>query len=269
MLFRSVEVEAVDGRAWRIVRAVDPEILDFSRERARHGEVVGRGPLVERLVGWISGDRVWTDLAGLRLRAENPGGKWLLVTGRSGAGKSAVLEELLRRLHVPALFHAFEPTRPETLDPARAERSLLAQLRSVRPHLDLRGLDLRSALGAVARAGAKVVLALDGVEHLVREDAAAFGRWTLAALPEGVTAIVCADTSPEAWPELVGDEGAPALKLEEWGVPAGRLGLDVHDDHPEFPSLVAAWLRAGGFRAEIPLESGPGDEALQIGRAHV
>lgn len=244
----TVEVEAVDGRAWRLSREIDPDILDFSTERARHGVVVGRGELVAALNLWLDTGVVPSDLRGIAVRSEPIGGEWMLITG-GPCGKSAVVEAALRHVRQPVAFHAFEPTRPETLQRARAERSLVAQLASTL-HLELRGLDLRTALQHGVRAAGRVVLMLDGLEHMVREDAATFQEWTLDALPDGVRAIVCADTSPEAWPELVADEGASAAKIEEWGAPAVRLDLDAHSNTSEFQAAIDGWLEAGGFAVE-------------------
>jgi len=136
------------------------EIIDFSVERGRHRQFFGREDVLGEMDAWVR---------------ERDGG-WLIITGSPGLGKSALMDQWLRRREAVGSLTAFHFIRRGHLDwaePQVVQRSLAAQIEVMFPEQRDPDVDpayrLEQLLGRVgsvlAERGERLVLLVDGLDE--------------------------------------------------------------------------------------------------------
>jgi len=97
-LVASLEPGPDVGRRIGVLARIRGELIDFTLERSRHEGFFGRADILVEIDQWLS--------------AHERG--WLLVTGGPGLGKSAILNEWLRRHEQAGRFTAVHFIRPQS-----------------------------------------------------------------------------------------------------------------------------------------------------------
>jgi hypothetical protein len=164
------------------MQGADRDILDFSVERQRHAQFLGR----EEVIAAIDG----------RLLGPGAAHGWVLVTGQPGMGKSAILTHWLSRAEregpVP---HHFIRRGVESWDqPEAIRQSLAAQIERIHPAEadpgvgpERRFLELltRVSKNVLVPGGKRLWLVVDGLDEAAAEP----GKLLPHALPEGVMVL--------------------------------------------------------------------------------
>jgi WD40 repeat protein len=112
--------ELTAARRWSVRAKVRREIIDFAAERGRHEHFFGREDVLAELDAWV----------GARERG------WLQLTGSPGLGKSALMDQWLRRREAAGSLTAFHFIRRDHLDwadPQVVQRNLAAQVEVMVP----------------------------------------------------------------------------------------------------------------------------------------
>lgn len=179
-LVRRLRERGLHGRKRRA-----SEVFNWSSERQRHNELFGRQPVLEVLGQAISS------------------GGWVVVSGRPGVGKTALLVQLLNALEGqrgrPVPHHFLRHSIADSARPGVVLRALSAQIEALFPHLvdadappELRLVQL---LSRVSRQGLEngedLVLIVDGLDEAESEGRSnPLPRFLPPELPPGVT-LVC------------------------------------------------------------------------------
>lgn len=161
------------------------EFYDWSGERQRHAELFGRQPVLDALE-----------------EAMRRGG-WVVVSGRPGVGKTALLVKLLNQLEQrrgrPVPHHFLQRCTADSCRPGVVLRSLAAQIEAQYPRLtdadaqpELRLIQLLSRVSQQGlEAGDDLVLIVDGLDEVELEgNSNPLPRFLPPELPPGVT-LVC------------------------------------------------------------------------------
>ncbi len=179
-LVRRLRERGLHGRTRRA-----SEVFNWSSERQRNAEVFGRQPVLEVLAQAIAS------------------GGWVVLSGRSGVGKTALLVQLLNALEEhrgrPVPHHFLRHTIADSSRPGVVLRALSAQIEALFPHLvdpdappELRLVQL---LSRVSRQGLEngddLILIVDGLDEVEAEGLSnPLPRFLPPELPPGVT-LVC------------------------------------------------------------------------------
>lgn len=179
-LVRRLRERGIQGRRRRA-----SESFDWTGERQRHTELFGRQPVLDALS-----------------EALQRGG-WIVISGRAGVGKTALLVHLLNELERhrgrPVPHHFLRRSIADSTRPGVVLRALSAQIEAQYPHQtdpdappELRLIQL---LSRVAQQGLDVgddlVLVVDGLEEVEAEGRSnPLPRFLPPELPPGVT-LVC------------------------------------------------------------------------------
>jgi WD40 repeat protein len=223
-----------------MVQGTSGRIIDFTQERMRHGEIVGRELAIATVRGWID--------------ASASG--WILIKGGPGTGKSAIMAAILDQLEkefgvdsVP--YHFLRRDQSNWSEPDAVLPNLIARLEQINTlpePIVAQGLDRLSALlTSVAEQydanKRRLVLIVDGLDEAGAGNDAegVLGRFLPTTLPDNVFLI---SASRPNYPEL--------------GWMERRLGLHTIDlDQPPWladnRSVVDAYWRKQGPQLEPPL----------------
>ncbi|AUX22443.1 WD repeat-containing protein [Sorangium cellulosum] len=188
-------------------------INDFDEERSRHGELLGRDNVVERLLSLIE-DRA-------------PIGGWVLFLGSPGAGKSAIINRLLELLPPQTPHHFIRRDRDGWDRPDAVVHSLCAQIERI--HAEQASLDqpIETRLGELlwrlskrrlVPQGDRLVLVIDGLDEAAKDRTgkSLLPRYLPRVPPKGVV-VLCASR--------------PMYRRDNWmgGLERART-LDLDDD---------------------------------------
>ena len=194
------------------------EIFDFSGERQRHSEFLGRQPVLDAL-----------DEALRR-------GGWVIVSGQPGVGKTALLVQLLNKLEQrrgrPVPHHFLQRALADSCRPGVVLRALSAQIEAQYPRLtdpdappELRLIQLLSRVSQQGlEAGDDLVIIVDGLDEVELEgNANPLPRFLPPELPPGVT-LVCSisTTAPPA---------VSPMKSPPFGTAIAPSGMSLSEPH--------------------------------------
>lgn len=185
-LVRRLRERGLSGRRRR-----PSEIFEFTSERQRHPDLFGRQPVIDALE------------EGLRR------GGWVVLSGRPGVGKTALLVHLLnqleRRRARPVPHHFLRRTVADSTRPGTVLRSLAAQIEAQYPHQtdpdappELRLIQLLARVAQQGlEAGDDLVLIVDALDEVEREGHSnPLPRFLPPELPPGVT--LCCSIDPRS-----------------------------------------------------------------------
>ncbi|MEZ4308698.1 MAG: AAA family ATPase [Polyangiaceae bacterium] len=164
-------------------------IIDFDGERSRHGELVGRLNVLQRLLGWLTGDQSGST-------------RWVLLLGSPGMGKSAIVNRLLDLLPGPASYHFIRRGIDNWDRPDSVVQNLCGRI--VRQFPEVAGAHSPSEphLGELLRQVSKIclvpdnrrlVLVIDGLDEVATDSAGKnpLPRFLPRFVPAGVV-VLCA-----------------------------------------------------------------------------
>jgi len=160
------------------------EVPEFGGERVRHPELFGRDDLLETLVAACRHDG------------------WVVVSGASGVGKTALLSHLLNRLEqqlgVPVPHHFLRRTIADSARPGVVLRSLSSQVEARFPREsdpdsppELRLIELLHRVSQqLATQGGHLILVVDGIDEAEAEGLSnPLPRFLPPELPPSVTLL--------------------------------------------------------------------------------
>jgi WD40 repeat protein len=153
-------IERVMEQLGRKTSKRNPDIIDFTDERARHKHFFGREDVLHEFDDW--------------LRDQNSG--WLLLTGSPGLGKSAIFNHWLglrKQAGLPVAFHFIRRETYNWDDPEVARASLAAQIERDFPEQRDAGADpaqrleqlLRRVGPVLEQRRQELVLLVDGLDE--------------------------------------------------------------------------------------------------------
>ena len=184
-LVRRLRERGLHGRKRRA-----SEVFNWSSERKRHAEVFGRQPVLDVLAQAIER------------------GGWVVVSGRAGVGKTALLVQLLNGLESlrgrPVPHHFLRHSTADSARPGVVLRALSAQIEALFPHLvdtdappELRLVQLLSRVSRQGLEGGEdLVLIVDGLDEAESEGRSnPLPRFLPPELPPGVTLVCSIDPS--------------------------------------------------------------------------
>ncbi|EYF00115.1 effector-associated domain EAD1-containing protein [Chondromyces apiculatus] len=189
---------------------VGGEIIDFEVERERHGKLFAREDVLRRLREWLVGERALSR-------------GWILLLGGPGAGKSAILMQMLKVLPDDTPCHLIRRgnegwDRPEVVVQnlcAQIERQFHEQVDLQQP-VDARLGDLlkRVSKNVLMPSNQRLVLVLDGLDEAASDEAGrnALLRYLPQVLPPWVV-VLCA--SRPVYSDLNGLEKVQRIDLDE------------------------------------------------------
>lgn len=193
---------------------MDSSIIDFYDERSRHGQLFGREDVLDKLLGWLDGERALSR-------------GWVLLLGSPGVGKSAILTQVLATLPAPEAPHHFIRRGIEGWDrPEVVVKNLCAQIEQrypdhrlpdLPPEIRLGELLKRLSRSTLAPQDQRLLLVLDGLDESASHAAGGnpLQRFLPSVLPPGVI-ILCA--SRPIYPHiewLTQRDGARVLDLDD------------------------------------------------------
>jgi len=191
------------------------EVFDWTRERQRHAELFGREPAFQALE-----------------EALRRGG-WVVVSGRPGVGKTALLVHLLNQLEQrrgrPVPHHFLRRSVADSARPGVVLRALSAQVEAQYPQLtdpdappELRLIQLLSRVSQQGlEAGDDLVLIVDGLDEVELEGHSnPLPRFLPPELPPGVTLICSIGTGS------TGSTGSPGSAGLKASMNSGRTASD-------------------------------------------
>lgn len=197
-------------------------INDFEEERSRHGELLGRDSVVERLL-WLIDDSA-------------PRGGWVLFLGSAGAGKSAIISRLLDLLPPHTPCHFIRRDHDDWDRPDAVVHNLCAQIERLYPELSDAEQPVEARLGELLRRvskrhlsprGDRLVVVIDGLDEAAKDRSgkSLLPRFLPRVPPKGVV--------------LLG-ASRPMYRMHDWlGVLDRTRTLDL-DDEEWAPSNEAA-----------------------------
>ncbi|HEX7186217.1 MAG TPA: AAA family ATPase [Thermoanaerobaculia bacterium] len=207
-------------------------IIDFSEERARHRPFFGREEEQERIQEEIRTAK---------------SGKLILVTGEVGAGKTALLANLIGP---ETLHHFFRRGHERLEDIAAAERSLIAQIAQLFPQVASQASHLRLPellLEVINRKlSDSLIMVLDAVDEARFEDGEGLLALVPANIPEQLIVLASMKTGEGLNEGLNG-----GLKLPDSG-----LTFLLADPEPSLRKYWSRYLRRESVESFVRLSAG-------------
>ncbi|XXY52706.1 AAA family ATPase [Sorangium sp. So ce269] len=190
-------------------------INDFEEERSRHGELLGRDNVVERLL-WLIEDSA-------------PRGGWVLFLGSAGAGKSAIINRLLDLLPPHTPHHFIRRDHDDWDRPDAVAHNLCAQIERIYPELADAEQPAETRLGELLRRvskrhlvprGDRLVVVIDGLDEAAKDRSgkSLLPRFLPRLPPKGV--VLLGASRPmyrrHDWPGVLEHARTLDLDDEEW-----------------------------------------------------
>ena len=231
-------------------------VIDFTRERSRHGTVLGRDAVFTTVEAWVDG---------------SPTG-WVLIKGGAGTGKSAILTALLERLEKKhgrgsVLHHFLRRGQANWSEPEAILRNLNARLEAlVKPDglVDTQGLERFQGLLAQAAEQSpseshRLILVIDGLDEAgaAASDTGLLRRFLPTYLPDGVW---CVCSSRPNYPELGWLEQRSGLHT---------IDLDQAPWLEDNQRVVEAYWRNNGHKLQPPLDLDLLEAAIQASQGNI
>lgn len=164
-------------------------IIDFEEERSRHGELLGRLNVLERLRRWLTGE-------------QSSSTRWVLLLGSPGVGKSAIVHRLLDLLPESTAYHLIRRGIENWDRPEAVVQNLCARIERLFPEIAGAHPPSETHLGELLRRVSKtclvpyerrLVLVIDGLDEAASDGPGKnpLPRFLPRIVPAGVV-ILCA-----------------------------------------------------------------------------
>jgi WD40 repeat protein len=238
--------------------AADPSaggrLIDFTQERMRHGEILGREQAIATVRGWIDG----------------ASSGWGLIKGGPGTGKSAILVAILNQHENEygpdsAPYHFLRRDQGNWNEPDAVVNNLTARLermskftrRSTAQGLERLNALLVAMAAQYATNNRRLLLIVDGLDEAPSGVEHVLGRFLPAALPDNVF-ILCA--SRPNYPELGWLDQRPGLHT---------IDLDKPPWLGDNRVVVEAYWRKRGPQLKPPLDAEVLEKAIHAAEGNM